>query len=60
MIANAAYLSAWTGKWIDLKNIDFEEYDNRLLELRKNSQTRKKEKTAFNNPSYKDRWQVRW
>ena len=60
MIANAAYLSAWTGKWIDLKNIDFEEYDNRLLELRKNSQTRKKEKTAFDNPSYKERWQVRW
>lgn len=61
-IANAAYLSSWTGEWIDLP-LDGERY---LAELRKHQEKERRIKSGAMPDShsitgeYADRWSVRW
>lgn len=61
-ITNAAYLSSWTGRWIDLP-MDGEEY---LAHLRKKQEEERKAgvsrevKPEEANGEYADRWMVRW
>lgn len=58
ILSNAAYLSAWEGKWIDLPG-DSALFDSYLHQLKLNS-TKKNFAKEFKNESYQERWQVRW
>lgn len=62
-IANAAYLSSWTGKWVDLP-LDGQEYLAQLAKKQKEEReapaaARQVKKEAADG-SYSDRWMVRW
>lgn len=61
-IANAAYLSSWTGRWVDLP-LDGAEYLKQLRrkqeEERAGGQSRKV-KAEKADGEYSDRWMVRW
>lgn len=57
-LSNAAYLSAWTDKWVELP-LDAERFDAHLAERVRHTSC----KTQSDNESdgqYKDRWNVNW
>lgn len=58
-ISNAAYLSSWTGKMVELPvaEAEFEKY---LNELRKNEIPSNKKGTESNESNCEERWKVRW
>ncbi len=61
-IANAAYLSSWTGKWVELP-LDGKEYlealKNKQEEYQSTTQMEKVQKTEVLE-EYADRWSIRW
>ena len=59
-LANAAYLSAWTGSPVELP-LDCKSFDNELEKRISSSKTHEQIKEEFKiNSSYSERWQVRW
>lgn len=63
MISNAAYLSSWTGEWVDLP-ADEEAFERHLTALREREAAapaqKKSPAKAEEVSSLKQRWQVRW
>ena len=58
-ISNAAYLSSWTGRMIDLP-FDEAEFERHLEELCANEKTVIKKAATGEDSSCADRWKVRW
>lgn len=57
-ISNAAYLSAWTGKTVELP-VDADEY-KKLLQEKINASTVSKTQAEHLSADYNPRWNVRW
>jgi len=57
-LCNAAYLSSWQDRWIDLP-FDVKAFDAELKKLQNSSLQRESDGKA-ENTEYQERWQVRW
>ncbi len=60
LISNAAYLSSWFDKWVELNNFPFDDFREKLNELREKSHKKIYKKRVSQSDEYKNRWQVRW
>ena len=58
-ISNAAYLSTWTGKTVDLPVCE-EEFEKYLNELRANEKPIKKDPAPAADQNCAERWKIRW
>lgn len=58
MLCNAAYLSSWQDRWVDLP-FDTDAFDAELLRRQQGS-VQRDSSGAAENSEYQERWQVRW